>query len=221
VTARSLLRTPSLLAVTLLSIACPALSQEITIYADFAFPGGCILPESSDPLSVPFSGISAWIPRPLPEVLAVFPAEWEGRPRIRVGLDVRPPGLRLRFAERTGVGSPWIPWAELYERLVIEPELPASVDSVFVNWYPLPGSAGNPSTYYPGECMFMMPADREVLVFADAIVNLLGLYATPGDTVEVWGTEVGIPDVPLQANGLTVPIAVEEATWGAIKANWR
>ena len=205
-------------AILLVAVAGSAPAQDIVIEAEF-YPTWACFPPMAQSLTVPFSGILAYIHRPLAEVLAAFPDEWEGKPRIRVGLDVRPPGLRLRFANSTSIYPPYIPG--YVERLTFEPQPPVTVDSVHVNWYPLPGQESPPFTFFPPSCMFVLDADSQVLVNADAVINLVGVYASLGDTIAVWGSEVGIPDVALHDEGVTILIAVEEATWGAIKATWK
>jgi hypothetical protein len=99
------------------------------------------------------------------------------------------------------------------------PPWPSPLDSLRVNWpawESIEVSGG--LTLFANDCKFLLSAGPG-LVTAEAAVNLLGVYASDVDTVMVWGTEFGWPDLPMADEGQTVIVSVEEGTWGRIKAN--
>lgn len=204
-------------------VLAPLLLLDPPLKLDYEISIPCERPVGSQ-FVVPFSGLLAHVHASLSEVLSTFPTEWDGRPRVAVGLDVMPTGFRLRFAERTrvlGLLTPRPP-----ERLVFFPPEVADigfgaeveVDSIVVNWDPIPGREESREIVFPGDCAFVLWVDREVLVVAEGLANLAATYALPGDTVQVWGGQVGMGEIWFHGQGLTRPVDVEPCTWGRIKA---
>jgi hypothetical protein len=91
-----------------------------------------------------------------------------------------------------------------------------TVDSVLVSWRPLQPWESSGGTYFGNEMFYLEPIDT-ALVTITATVNLVATYANPGDTVLVWGTEIGMPDIDLRRDGLATPTSVSPTTWGRIK----
>jgi hypothetical protein len=175
--------------------------------------------------SVPFSGIGALVDASPGQILATFPEEWHEKPRIRVGMGLRPPGLRFSFAAPTDVSGLSLvyppPGLVFSPPEVASPDPPIQVTSILVDWDPLEGLTSFGGTLYDASCSFFIHVQQEVMVTAEATINLVGIYAAPGDTVRVWGTEVGILDVHLEDARLTGPIAVEPTSWGEVKSSFR
>ena len=164
---------------------------------------------------VPFTGLEVVVDAPLPDVLATFPLKHQGRDRISVGMMALTPGLSLRFATPSVIDYFWTIGAIDF---LPSPPWPAPLDSVVVSWRPWPGSqGGGNSTVFALECTFELHVTQPVLVTAEAVVNLVATYASPVDTIAVWGTEFGWPDHHLMAQKLAVVVAVEPATWGQVK----
>jgi hypothetical protein len=207
----------------LISWGAPATSQNLTIEGELHPTEGCFLPRIYDP-AVPYSGFTAWVREPLATILAEFPAQWDGKPRIGVALGVRPPGLSLSFPHAIDVL--W-GFASTNNRLtfnppeVISPNPPTGIDTIRVMWEPLePFDSG--WTSFDAHCDFAIAVSSYVPVTADIAVNLLGIYAAPGDTIQVWGTDVGLPDLTLTGTRESIPWnVVEPATWGFLKSYYR
>src|SRR4030095_5659365 len=126
------------------------------------------------------------------ELMAAFPGTWGGRPIVGIGLGVRPPGLAFRFSHAVRAYLQWN-YGELYS---FEPPFNGvtTLDSVVVTWEPLaPHQSGVGTTYF-GVDGFHFELVDTALVLITATVDLAATYATPGDTVLVWGTEIGMPD---------------------------
>lgn len=182
-----------------------------------------VVPRGNGEAVVFFTGVIVTTDASLEEVKAAFPGEWMGKPRLRVGLGLRPPGLQLSF-EYASVAGLFAIYGQPPQRLVFDPDLssPVLVDQVRVNWYPAEGQPYlNNRSWFGPSSFFEIVVQDELMVTGEAIVNVMAIYAAPGDTVEVWGTEVGIPDLELRDTRRSGPVPVEPSTWGSIKASFR
>ena len=146
--------------------------------------------------------------------MAAFPGAWGGRPLVGIGLGVRPPGLAFRFSHPVRGYLQWN-FDELYS---FEPPFNGltTLDSVLVTWKPLVPYESTGATYF-GVDGFHFELVDSALVLITATVNLAATYATPGDTLLVWGTEIGMPDIELRDEGLATPTSVSPTTWGQVK----
>lgn len=154
------------------------------------------------------------------ELLAAFPATWEERPLSGVGLAVRPPGLAFRFERpmRLHLVLAQPEGAFSFNPPDLAGHAPVTADSVFVSWPPFPpreSAAG--ATYFGDWQIFWLEPLDTALVVITATVNLAATYAGPDDTLLVWGTEIGMPDIELRRSGLATPTSVSPTTWGRIK----
>jgi hypothetical protein len=166
-----------------------------------------------------FSGVNGFVPASPSEVENAFPSTWGDLDRLLVGMDVRPPGFTLRFSPQArAIVNPGDPGLLFTPPEIVNWYQPIPVDSVFVNWSPIPGHQGPGGTYFADYCgQFHMSIADIVTVSAEAVVNLAAVYASPTDTIQVWGTDIGLPDVLLRGEGTTGPMAVLPTTWGQVK----
>ena len=191
----------------------------------------CHVPAMADwaPI-VPFTGVPGSVYAPLDAVVALFPCEFQGLPRIAGGLGLRPPVLQLVFAdpveavilifigatpERFAIDPPDIPVP------AIPPGPSVVVDTVRCNWAPYDAYDAHDRTDLGPSCFFEIWVTDEVLVTGSATANLVATYADQQDPVFVWGTDVGIDDVSMQDQRLAVPIPVEPTSWGEIKSTFK
>jgi hypothetical protein len=177
----------------------------------------CIVPENSAPREgswyIPFTGINLRIEAPPESVLATFPTTWQGRDRVDVRMDVREPGMVITLQ------PPLIAYVHVLREVSFEPPhpWPVPVDSLIASWPLLMLDEDFGRSSFSNECAFHIGCGPAVAT-ADATVNLVGIYSSGVDTVKVWGTEFGWPDLHLFAQENTILAPVEDATWGRIKA---
>jgi hypothetical protein len=152
------------------------------------------------------------------ELRDAFPSTWEGKPLSSIGLSARPPGLAFRYDRTMRL---YLVFADPDGFFFFEPPIMAghgvAVDSVFVTWPPLPPSEYQGTTSFGTWEMFFLEHADTSFVRITATVNLTATYALPGDTVLVWGTAIGMPDIELTLTGLATPTSVTPTTWGRIK----
>jgi hypothetical protein len=129
-------------------------------------------------------------------------------------MDMREPGMTLKFEAPTSL------YAFVQAEIEFEPPLPclSPVDSLTAMWPALPMVGSFGYVYFTNKCAFTLFVDGPINVTADATLNLVGLYASDVDTVKVWGTEFGWPDIQMHDQQPSLLLAVEEGTWGRIKA---
>jgi hypothetical protein len=182
---------------------------------DARFGWICIAPREEGPWYVPFTGIGLDIEAEPESVLATFPSTWQGRDRIDVRMDVREPGMIIT------IQPPLSAYANVQGEVFFEPPLPsqAPVDSLIATWPPLALHESLGKAYFSNECVFHIGCGPAVAT-AEATINLVGFYASGVDTVKVWGTEFGWPDLHLFAQKNTIYAPVEEGTWGRIKTHY-
>lgn len=197
----------------------PARAQPpVTAYLD----GLCRLPGLAiQDRVLDLTGIDGYSTSSMEELAALFPAEYEARPLTAVALGLREPGLVVTFPSRLQASMFLI--AAPPGLTVTPPELPlggAEITSAVIAWDPWPGRPwwfGERTAFGPG-CCFEISVPEETTAVGRATVNLVALYGDPGDTVELWGTEVGLADVPLEETREAYYVPVGPATWGQIKA---
>jgi len=166
---------------------------------DARFGWICIAPREDGPWYVPFTGIGVDIEAEPESVLATFPTTWQGRNRIDVRMDVREPGMVIT------IQPPLSAYANVQGEVFFEPPLPsqAPVDSLIATWPPLALHESLGESYCSNECTFHIGCGPAVAT-AEATINLVGFYASGVDTVKVWGTEFGWPDLHLFAEENTI-----------------
>ena len=176
----------------------------------------CPIAPVRDSVRIDCCGVLGYSSASPSELMDAFPATWGGRPITGIGLGVRPPGLAFRFDHAVRL---YLAWNSGGIYSFEPPEIGHSivaVDSVFVSWHPLAPHESSGSTYF-GYSDFHLEMLDSALVVITATVNLTAIYAIPGDTLEVWGAEIGMPDIELRGDGLATPTAVIPTTWGQLK----
>jgi hypothetical protein len=197
----------------------PAHAQPpLTAYLDSL----CRLPRrANEDRVLDLTGVDGYSTSSMDELAALFPAEHDGRPQTAVALGVREPGLVITFP------APMQAWMFLIAAppglTVTPPELAiggAEITSAVIAWDPWPGRPwwwGERTAFGPG-CFFEIIVPAQTTALGRATVNLVALYGGPGDTVELWGTEVGLADVLLEETREAYYVPVSPTTWGRVKA---
>jgi hypothetical protein len=203
---------PVAFAIVAVALLPPAVTAQVYPWTA-EFGGGCVLPRGSAWFS-PFGSVFISSSAPPESLLATFPSQWQGRDRIGIAMDMREPGMTLKFEAPTSL------YAIVQGDVEFEPPIPwpSPVDSLTAMWPPLPMVGSFGYTYFTNKCVFTLFIDGPMNVTADATLNLVGFYASDVDTVKVWGTEFGWLDIQLHDQQPALPLAVEEGTWGRIKA---
>ena len=116
------------------------------------FDGACLLPKQLSSWVLPFTGITLEIDASPAEVLATFPSQWQDRTLLSTAMDVRDPGVILRFENPLLPSTGWPP-----PPVEFDPPLPwlVPLDSLIVNWSPVPPlGPPSPTAAYTTACAF-------------------------------------------------------------------
>ena len=181
------------------------------LQADLAL---CPIAPQRDSVQIYCCGVWGYSRTSIAELMDAFPNTSGGRPLIGIGLGVRSPGLAFRYGHTV---QGYLQWNS-GDWYFFDPPFNGltSLDSLLVTWKPLVPHESLGTTYF-GQDGFQFELTDFAPVVITATVNLVATYATPGDTLLIWGTEIGMPDIELRREGIAGPTAVSSATWGQVK----